>query len=109
MKLELHVSYKKDGETIEKTRTAETVELEFGTIRNLMGLLDIEDVNDTTQLLRKVNGAWEEITSVLSDCFPDMEDEDWDHVKLKELIPVTLSILKSSFAEILSIPNDSKN
>ena len=49
------------------------------------------------------------MTGVLNRCFPDMEPEDWEHVKVKELLPVVLNILKASFTEILSIPKDPKN
>jgi hypothetical protein len=38
-----------------------------------------------------------------------MKDEDWDNVKVSELIPVILEILKYSFTQMLSIPTDSKN
>jgi hypothetical protein len=38
-----------------------------------------------------------------------MDEEDWDGVKLSELLPVVVAILKGSFAHILSIPTDSKN
>ena len=38
-----------------------------------------------------------------------MKYEDWDHVKLKELMPVIIGILKYSFGEILTIPKDPKN
>ena len=54
-------------------------------------------------------GAWEQLVEVLGKCFPDMEADDWEHVKLKELIPAILNILKASFADILSIPKDQKN
>ena len=54
-------------------------------------------------------GAWEQVVNVLAKCFPDMEEEDWEHVKVKELLPMVVGILKESFKEILSIPTDPKN
>ena len=38
-----------------------------------------------------------------------MEDEDWDNVRLKELIPIVLDIIKYSAASLVTIPSDSKN
>ena len=92
-----------------KTATAEVTELKFGSIRSLMKLLKVDDINDTAQLLKVVYGAWEQLTKILNGCFPDMTDEDWDNVKLNELVPAILQILKTSFTSILKIPNDSKN
>ena len=94
---------------ITKTVTANTVDLEFGTIRSIMELLNIDSIDDTDELLKTVYGAWDNLVLILNRCFPDMDYEDWEHVKLKELMPVLINILKYSFGEILTIPNDSKN
>lgn len=107
MELNLNV-YDKSGKIV-KTCNAEMIDLEFGTIRSLMEILNVEDIEDTGALLRSVYGAWSELTEVLGQAFPEMQYDDWEHVKLKELIPIVIQILKYSFAEILKIPNDPKN
>ena len=107
MKLYLNVYDEKNE--VKKTCEAQTVDLEFGTVRSLMKVLNVDKMNDSTELLSSVYGAWEQVTGVLNRCFPDMEPEDWEHVKVKELLPVVLNILKASFTEILSIPKDPKN
>lgn len=94
---------------IVKTCEAVDADLKFGAIRSIMKLLNIDDINDTAQLLKVVYSAWEQLTAILSQCFPDMEEEDWDNVKLEELIPVIVGILRTSFGKILTIPSDSKN
>ena len=100
--------YNENGEVI-KTCEAKAIDLEFGTIRSLMELLNIENINDTFQLLKTVYDAWEQVTVILSKCFPEIEDDEWEHVKVNELLPVIVDILKYSFTEMLTIPNDSKN
>jgi hypothetical protein len=106
-KLVLNVYDNEDN--IVKTSTAELIELKFGSIRKLMKLLNIDNIDDTSELLKVLYGAWEQITKVLTGCFPDMTDEDWDNVKVSELIPVLMGILKYSFTQMLTIPTDSKN
>jgi hypothetical protein len=106
-KLVLNVYDNEDN--IVKTSTAERIELKFGSIRKLMKLLNIDNIDDTSELLKVLYGAWEQITKVLTGCFPDMTDEDWDNVKVSELIPVLMGILKYSFTQMLTIPTDSKN
>lgn len=106
-KLVLNVYDNEDN--IVKTSTAELIELKFGSIRKLMKLLNIDNIDDTSELLKVLYGAWEQITKVLTGCFPDMTDEDWDNVKVSELIPVLMGILKYSFAQMLTIPTDPKN
>lgn len=107
VKLTLNV-YDEKGE-VKKICEAQTVDLEFGTVRSLMKVLNVDKMNDSTELLSSVYGEWEQVTGVLNRCFPDMEPQDWEHVKVKELLPVVLNILKASFTEILKIPKDSKN
>lgn len=106
-KLVLNVYDNEDN--IVKTSTAELIELKFGSIRKLMKLLNIDNIDDTSELLKVLYGAWEQITKVLTGCFPDMADEDWDNVKVSELIPVLMGILKYSFTQMLTIPTDPKN
>lgn len=94
---------------ITKTCEAKVVDIKFGTIRRLMGLLKVEEIDNTSELLKAVYEAWEQITDVLTQCFPDMNDEDWDNVKVNELLPVIIQIAKSAFAEMLTVPTNSKN
>lgn len=85
------------------------VDLMFGTIRNLMKLLKVDELKDTVELLKTVNSAWDDLTKILSKCLPELKEEDWDYVKVKELLPILIVILKESFSEIMTIPKDEKN
>lgn len=98
-----------DEDNIVRTEEARFIDLRFGTIRSLMQLLKVEDVTDTAQLLKTVYSAWEQVTGIMSKVFPAMTEEDWENVKLSELLPLLIVILKSSFVKILEIPTDSKN
>ena len=105
---ELILNVYDDENKVVKTCKAELVELKFGSIRSLMKLLNIDDINDTAELLKTVYKAWDQLTKILNGCFPDMTDEDWDNVKVSELIPTIMMILKYSFTEMLNIPTDSE-
>ena len=106
---ELILNVYDDEDKVVKTSKAEIVDLKFGSIRRLMKLLNIDDMNNTAELFKTVYSAWDQITRVLNSCFPDMTDDDWDNVKVSELMPVLISILKYTFTKILDIPTDSKN
>lgn len=98
-KLEISV-FDENGEIIKKCE-AKFIDLEFGTIRKMMKLLNIENTDSTTSLLSNIYDAWDELTVVLSQCFPEMETEDWEHVKIKELLPIFIKIIKKSISEIM--------
>lgn len=104
---ELTLNVYDDENNIVKTSKAELVDLKFGAIRRLMKLLNIDDINDTAELLKTVYSAWDQLTKILDSCFPDMTEDDWDNVKVSELLPVLMIILKYSFTQMLNIPVDS--
>lgn len=98
--------YDADGKNIVKTYTSSTYDLMFGTVRRLMELLKIEDVDNQLEMFKVIYGAWEEIKTVLSGVFPDVQPDEWEHVKVKELLPLILDIAKFSVQEILTIPKE---
>ncbi len=100
--------YEKDKKTVKKECKADTVELEFGTVRRLMTLFDYKNLDNAT-ILSIVAQEWNDVTSILSEAFPDMQDEDWDHVKMKELFVCIKNIVIVSIKDMLNIPTDSKN
>ena len=98
-----------ENDNVIRTEEARFIDLRFGTVRSLMELLNVENINDTAQLLKTVYSAWDQVTGILSKVFPDMTEGDWENVKLSELMPLLVGILKGSFVEILAIPTDQKN
>lgn len=108
MNLTLNI-YDEKGTEVVKTAKSNTFDLMFGTIVKLMDLLKIENVENNLEILKMIYGAWNEIKEVLSTVFPDVSEDDWKHVKVKELIPIIIEIGKFAITEALSIPSDSKN
>lgn len=109
MKNLLLTVYDKDGNPI-KTAVAQMVKLEFGTVRTLMRILKVDSMESTFDVLSTLAEAWEQVEEVLTKIFPELTDEDFEHVRVDELLPVVLGILGYSFAELLNIPReDSKN
>lgn len=97
--------YNKDGEII-KTVEGRNIDIKFGHIRSIMKLLNVDNIDNTYDLLNSIYSAWEKLTEILSECFPEMEEDDWENIRIKELIPELIQIIKDSFAEILTIPKE---
>lgn len=108
MNLTLNI-YDDKGIEVVKTLNAGAYDLMFGTVVQLMDLLNIENIDDKMQMLKTIYSAWNEIKVVLSGVFPEATEEDWKHVKVKELLPVIIDIAKFSVTEMLDIPVDEKN
>lgn len=101
--------YDDSGKNIVKSYESKTYDLMFGTVMKLMELLKVEDMDDQLEMLKTIYGAWEEIKTVLAGVFPEATDDDWKHVRVKELLPLIMKIAKFSVTEVLTIPIDEKN
>lgn len=108
MNLVLNI-YDDAGQNVVKSYESTTYDLMFGTVMKLMELLKIEDMDNQMEMLKTVYNAWDEIKLVLSSVFPEVTDEDWTHVKVKELLPIIIEIAKYSVTEMFVIPTDPKN
>lgn len=103
----IHI-YDSKGE-VAKESTARPFDLRFGSIRKMMQLLKIESITDTYEMMKTVLDVWEELTGILGECFPDITPDEWDGVKVNELMPVIVQIMRAAFSEMLTIPTDKKN
>jgi hypothetical protein len=101
--------YDKTGKTVEREAKGETCDIMFGTIQSLMELCEITEDTDKFALLKKVAGAYNEITFILSAIFTDVTEDEWKRVKVKELLPLLITIFKAVVSEIMDVPVDSKN
>lgn len=106
--MELKITVYDNNDNAVKECKAQTVDIRFGQISAIMELVDIEAMDNSMELLKTVRKAWKQLTRILSKIFPDMEDDDWENVSVKELLPVVVVIIKDSIAEMLAIPK-SKN
>ena len=100
--------YNNKGE-VTKEETAQPLNLRFGTVRRLMELLNIENAVDTGDLIKTVYAAWDDVREILGECFPNVTADEWENVRVNELFPVIILIIKATFSEMMKIPTDRKN
>lgn len=79
----------KNQKEIEKTYTAETYDLMYGTLQDIFAILDeVKDFKDEGELLKVITKNRKTIDALLLDMFPEMTEEDLRGIKIKEMIPV---------------------
>ena len=92
----------KNQKEIEKTLEVEAYDLMYGTVEDILDILDgvSENMSDD-DLLKLVTANRGKINDLLLDVFPDATEEDLKRTKVKELIPIFLEIfsfVQNSFA-----------
>lgn len=93
-----------DDDNIVKECIAQETSIKFGAVRSIMKLLKVNDQDSAFDVISTVSDVWDQLTAILNRCFPEMEEEDWDNVKLEELVPAVLKIVSGAFGKMQEIP-----
>lgn len=92
MDLKLNI-YNKDREIV-KTHTANSYDLMLGTVEDIMGIIDIDKMNDNMEVAKMVVKGYKQLKPFLFDVFPGLTEDELKMVKVKELIPLFIDICK---------------
>lgn len=103
MELKLNI-YK--GRNIEKTYTAEEYELLFGTVEDILNVIDIDAIKTGSdeEIIKVVGNAvvksMDIIKPLIKEVFEGITDDELKHTKVTELALVVVDIVKYTIAEI---------
>lgn len=106
--MKLNVYGKVDGKKqIVKVCEAESYDLEYGTVEDVLHLLDAENLqgimnesvqfNQVLDVAKLVKECFGQIKPLLMDVFVDLTEDDLRHVKLSEIVEVVKEIAQTSF------------
>lgn len=92
--------YKSQNE-IEKTFEVDAYDLMYGTVEDILSILDVlDDTKDSGEIMKVITENREKLNGLILDVFPDMTREDLRGIKVKELIPFFIDLfafVKDSF------------
>lgn len=95
---------------IEKTVTAESYDLMFGTVDDVMAMLDFENIKQVsvesgdaksdmafvTAIAEVVTKSRDQVNLILLDIFEDLTAEELRHTKVSEIVQVLIEAVKAS-------------
>lgn len=99
---------------IEKTYTAETYDLMFGTIEDVADAINLDslktgsDVEIIKMIGNLVLNSMGTVKNLLKDIFDGITDEELKRVKVKEIAAVLLDVVKFTIIQ-LNLGNNGKN
>ena len=109
MRLTLNV-YKADNKNeVEKKYETDTLDLSFGTVEDIMDIIDIDKINDKVELGKMIFSAFKQLKPFLQDVFPGLTEDEIKRTKVKEIIPLFISIFNFALSEIKGATGASKN
>ena len=108
MQLILNV-YDPETKIVAKQLRAETVDIMFGTIEDIIDVIDIDKLDDNFEYAKIIFIAMKKLKPLLKDIFVGLTDEDLKNTKISELVPLFKDIFKFMMSEINGLGNGSKN
>lgn len=86
--------YKNQNE-IEKTYEVDAYDIMYGTVEDILGVLDeLGDKPSNDAIFKAITANRDKLNNLILDIFPDMDSEELRKIKLKEMIPFFLELFK---------------
>lgn len=98
--MELKLNVYKTPKEVEKTYYCETFDIMFGTVEDLISVIDLDKLDDKTELAKLVLKAIPLLKPFLKEIFEGLTDEELRHTKIKELIPLFVQIFAFAIGEL---------
>lgn len=92
--ISLNIYSAEDHSKVEKTYTTESYDLMFGTVEDLIQIIDVDKMTDNVAITRMVVQCFGKLKPFVKDVFTGVTDEELKRVKVKELIPAFIEICK---------------
>lgn len=100
--------YDRETKQIAKTYTTDSIDLMFGTVEDILNVIDLDNLNDQKALAGMIVKGWAQLKPFLKDIFPGLTDDEIKGVKINEMIPVFMQIF-AGISENMGVLMNGKN
>ncbi len=102
MSLKLNI-YDPKTKEITNTYEAENADIMFGTIEDIIEIIDIDTLNDKMTWAKLIIVSIKKLRPLLKDVFVGLNDEELKNTKVNELVPLFKEIFNFMWDEILGL------
>lgn len=107
MELKLNIY---NGKEIEKTYTSDECDLMYGTLEDILEIVDATNEKEAASILKTTGGLVRELRPMLKQIFNELTEEELRRTKVKELISLFSDIFAYAMEQIYGLgENDEKN
>lgn len=100
--------YDRETKQIAKTYTTDSIDLMFGTVEDILEVIDIDKLDDQRAVAVMIVKAWAQLKPFLKDIFPGLTDDEIKGIKINEMIPVFMQIF-TGISENMGVLMNGKN
>ena len=76
----------KDGWEVDKTYKTDSYDLMLGTVEDFLEVVNLEKMDDGVELTKMVKAMFGQLSPLLKDIFPGLNDEELKRTKAKEVV-----------------------
>ena len=102
MSLKLNI-YDKETKEITKTYEAENADIMFGTIEDIIEIIDIDTLDDKMTWAKLILVSIKKLRPLLKDVFVGLTDDELTNTKVNEVVPLFKEIFSYMWDEILGL------
>lgn len=92
--------YDETHKKVKRTVQSEEYDLFFGTVEAVTELIDVDKMSNNFDVIKTVIKSKNEIVRLLKDVFPNVTDEEWKLVKVKDMAFVLIEIVKTTVSGV---------
>lgn len=92
-----------NGKIIEKTYVTEEIDIMFGTVEDLLDVIDFDNLNDEKEVVKVVIKTLNNLKPFLKQIFDGLTDDEIKRTKVKELVPLFVDIVKYTMDELKAL------
>ena len=92
--------YDPETKKIAKQYTADTIDIMFGTVEDLIDIVDLDNLNNDMEWAKLIVMSMRKIRPLLKEVFVGLTDEELKYTKVTDLIPLFMNIIRFTISEI---------
>ena len=83
--IRLNIYKQNNKNEVEKTYIANGYDLMLGTVEDFVNIIDVDKLHDQKAVIQMVINGYNQIKPLLKDVFPEITDDEFKRVKVKDL------------------------
>lgn len=89
-----------EGKTVVKEYHAETIDLSFGIVEDVLDALDFENMGSQTEIAGMIIKASKQLRPLLKDVFDGVTDDEIRHTRIQNLVDIFRDLYKYAMQEL---------
>lgn len=94
---------------IEKTYKTKGYKLMYGTVKDFLSVIDLDKIDDQTEVAKMVMKSYDQIEPLILDIFPDLLEEELRRTGIDDIISVIIQTAKAVGESLGLLKDKEKN